>query len=173
LSLSDLEPALPRPELALVGLLPTALLHNALGRLVIVEWEIQIEVKMIPDRLPHPSPMERIDIARGLRTSLLSASTAVPPRGRSRRSCRYLGRRAEGTLRLALCAIPRAGRYFTQTDTVHMGRGIATVAQKEDILVICLATYRTRLEIGEVVFGILDDHRRVDVSDLSPVLDGI
>jgi hypothetical protein len=54
-----------------------------------------------------------------------------------------------------------------------MGRGIATVAQKEDILVICLTTYRTRLEIGEVVFGILDDHRRVDVSDLSPVLDGI
>jgi hypothetical protein len=157
LSLSDFKPALPCSELALVSLLPTALLHNTLRRSVIIEWEIKVDVKMIPDGLPHPSPVERVDIVGALRTTLLTASTAIPSLGSSRAG-RDLRRRADRTLRFALRTIPCASGYFIQTDTVCMGRGIASVAQKENILIISFAAYRTRLEISEVIFRVFNDH---------------
>ena len=117
LSLSDFKPTLPCPELALVGLIPTALLHNTLRRSVVVEWEVQVDIKMIPHGLPHPSPVERVDVVGALRTTLLSASAATPSLS-SCRSGRNIRCRADRTSRFALRTIPCAGGYFIQTDTV-------------------------------------------------------
>lgn len=57
LSLSDFKAALPGLEFALVGLLATALLHRTFRRSIVIEWEIKIEIQVIPDRLPDSCPM--------------------------------------------------------------------------------------------------------------------
>lgn len=57
LSLSDLKAALPSLKFALIGLLATALLHRTFGRSIVIEWEIKVEIQVIPDRLPDSCPM--------------------------------------------------------------------------------------------------------------------
>jgi hypothetical protein len=51
--------------------------------------------------------------------------------------------------------------------------GITAIAEKEDIFIITLATYRARLIVKEVILDVVDGHRRVDLGDLNSILDSI
>jgi len=50
-------------------------------------------------------------------------------------------------------------------------RHIATTAQQQQVLVVFVAANATWLELGLV--GLVEDHRRIKLSDLGTVADGI
>lgn len=55
-----------------------------------------------------------------------------------------------------------------------MSRDIAAIAKKQQLLIVRIAAYHTRLEIDQVIIvHEFDDHRRVDIGYLDSVLDGI
>lgn len=128
---------------------------------------------MIPYGLPYPGPVKRVDSIVALHSSLLSPRTTSTslistssPRG-------DLWCRAEGSLRLALRAVPRPWGDFFQPNTVQMRRRITAITQEKHIFIVCFATDSTRLEVSQVVLCIFNHHRRVDFGDLYSILDGI
>lgn len=69
---------------------------------------------------------------------------------------------------------PRPGRDVIEAHTIRVRRDIAAIAKKQQLLVVRIAAYHTRLEIDQVIIvHEFDDHRRVDIGYLDSVLDGI
>lgn len=90
--------------------------------------------------------------------------TILSSRGRCRR---------DGTLRLTLAAVPETRGHSIEANTIGVIRDVAAVTEKQQFLVIRLATKGTGLEIRKIIIDIVCDHRRIDVWNLDPVLDGV
>jgi hypothetical protein len=55
-----------------------------------------------------------------------------------------------------------------------MCRDITAITKKQQLLVVRVAADHTRLKFAQVIIvDVFDDHRRVDLGDLNPVLNGI
>jgi hypothetical protein len=173
LTLSDLESALPSTKFALVGLFSPLLLQHTLGRAIVVEREVQIQVQVIPDRLPDPGPMHGIQLGPVLQLPALGPSPTTASFIRARGSGGDLGSWAECSLRLTHLAVPVPGWNLVKAQTVQMRRSIAAVTEQEYVFIIGLTADGARLEVGEVILDIFNHHRRIDVGHLDSVLNGI
>ena len=173
LSLRHLKAPLPGTELPLVCLLPALLLPNTLRGPVVIEGEIQVDVQMVPDGLPHASPMKGVQLAAVLHPPLLRPSATSPSFLGASRTVGGEGSRAGGPLGLTPSAVPRPRRYLVEVHAVGMVRGIAPIAEQEQLLIIGIATDGTRLIFGEIILNELHDHRGIDLGHLDSVLHGI
>ena len=127
---------------------------------------------MVPDRLPYPGPVERIHLVPVLRPPLIGPSATSPPLVGARGSCWRFRGRASRTLSFAVRTVPCSRGDLIQIDTIDVGGNIAAIAQEKDILVVGLSADDARLRV-DVLFGIFDDHCRVDLSHLDTILNGI
>jgi hypothetical protein len=54
-----------------------------------------------------------------------------------------------------------------------VGGSIASITKEQDVFVVRFSAQCTWLGISEIIFDIVDQHGRIHLSDLHPVLNGI
>ena len=173
LVLGDLVAALPRlkfPALVLLCLLGAAVLRE---RLVVVKGNVQVQVEVVPDGLPHTSPRLLIHLSVASRTTLLCARPALGGVMAHSRRGRWLGVGIKSTGGGAVLAEPGSGRHGVQADAVRVRGHVTTVTQQEDVLVVVILAVGARGHVKVLLEDVVSHDGRVDVGHLDAVFDGV
>jgi len=155
LASSDLKAPLPFPQLAAIGVCASLWLG------FLVEGEIEIEVKSVPDRPPNSLPFKAILRRACATTAILAAWPAYVACTIGHNAC----------VCLAGITKPITGWHSVKASAKDMARLIATITEQK-LIVAELFAYHAWLK-PPVKYIVFSDHRKVEFGFLPLILHNV